>query len=774
MILSEDVFKPTEIYAFILTKVKELREHVLKMKLSDKEAKEKQEKIKKGLDSIVNELEKKIKELKNNSEWDRFTIGFYGETNAGKSTLIETLRILLNEKEKLKDREKYKEIDNCINSLKDEREVYDNKIKESVQKYEQVLDSIMENLKNSEIELDELRESLKKLKKSNEKFQEELDILKEMINEKKRKSIKKFILWLLKRLPEQKKLSIIKDEINKNDVKIVEVEASEKIIIEKIEEINEEISTIESAKNNEINKYNEKILLLDEKIQKVNEELEKYCDGKIIGDGSSDYTRDVTEYEIEYNGQKFCLLDLPGIEGNEKLVLSNINRAVKKSHAVFYISASPNPPQTGDKENTGTIEKIKQHLGDQTEVYFLYNKKIKNPKMLKDGLVNEGEEKSLKETDKILRRILDTQYSRNISLSAYPAFLAIGNCYSRNEESKIKFLENLNTETILSISEVEKFKNWLTESFVTNTKDKIIRANYKKVYSVIDETIIEIEKKNKILKIMREALVRNSKNTKINLESILTMIKNKFRIELDEVLRKFESTLRESIYEKIKKGIDNKEFKNSFESMYKEFSENLSSNLQARFQGLNEEFISEVKKTLEKHKKTREELIKTYDTRYSIDKNFDFNLEIDDGIDKKGLFFSIGGIIATIIFNISNPLGWVVLGLAILSGLIGFFKSIRGLFDKEYRAGQQRKKANDKIEEIKKSLKKDIEEKLIEIDKNLNDAIKEIKESLSDENKKIDNIIEIFKNAKNEFCELSLGIKNKITKGGNYGDTKSI
>lgn len=774
MNLSEDKFEPTEIYNFILTKVEELKDYIFKIELSDREAQEKQEEIKEALDSIVYKLNSNINELKDNSEWDKFTIAFYGETNAGKSTLIEILRILLNEKEKLKDRKKYKEIDNCINSLKDEREVYDNKIKESVQKYEQVLDSIMENLKNSEIELDELRESLKKLKKSNEKFQEELDILKEMINEKKRKSIKKFILWLLKRLPEQKKLSIIKDEINKNDVKIVEVEASEKIIIEKIEEINEEISTIESAKNNEINKYNEKILLLDEKIQEVNEELEKYCDGKIIGDGSSDYTRDVTEYEIEYNGQKFCLLDLPGIEGNEKLVLSNINRAVKKSHAVFYISASPNPPQTGDKENTGTIEKIKQHLGDQTEVYFLYNKKIKNPKMLKDGLVNEGEEKSLKETDKILRRILDTQYSRNISLSAYPAFLAIGNCYSRNEESKIKFLENLNTETILSISEVEKFKNWLTESFVTNTKDKIIRANYKKVYSVIDETIIEIEKKNKILKIMREALVRNSKNTKINLESILTMIKNKFRIELDEVLRKFESTLRESIYEKIKKGIDNKEFKNSFESMYKEFSENLSSNLQARFQGLNEEFISEVKKTLEKHKKTREELIKTYDTRYSIDKNFDFNLEIDDGIDKKGLFFSIGGIIATIIFNISNPLGWVVLGLAILSGLIGFFKSIRGLFDKEYRAGQQRKKANDKIEEIKKSLKKDIEEKLIEIDKNLNDAIKEIKESLSDENKKIDNIIEIFKNAKNEFCELSLGIKNKITKGGNYGDTKSI
>ena len=649
MNLSEDKFEPTEIYKFILTKVEELKGYIFKMELSDKEAQEKQEEIKEALDSIVYKLNRNINELKDNSEWDKFTIAFYGETNAGKSTLIETLRILLNEKEKLKDREKYKEIDNCINSLKAEREVYDNKIKESVKKYEQALDSIMKNLKGSEIELDELRESLKNLKKSNEEFQEELNILKEMINEEKRRSIKNFILWLLKKLPEQKNLSTIKDEINKNSVKIVEVEASEKIITEKIEEINEEISTIESTKNNEINEYDEKIVLLDKKIQNANEEIIPYCDGKIIGDGRSDYTRDVTEYEIEYNSEKFCLLDLPGIEGNEELVLENINKAVKKSHAVFYISASPNPPQSGDKENSGTIEKIKQHLGDQTEVYFLYNKKIKNPKMLKDGLVNEEEEKSLKETDEILSGILDTQYSRNIPLSAYPAFLAIGNCYSRNEESKRKFLENLNAETILSFSKVEKFKNWLTESFVTNTKDKIIRANYKKVYSVIDETTIEIQEQNEILNIMREGLVRNSKNTKKNLESVLTRIENKFQTELDDSLDEFEHKLRSSIYEKIKGHIDNVEFKNSLESMYKEYNEILSSNLQTRFEGLNEEFVSEVKKTLEKHNKTREELIKTYSIRYSIKENFDFNFKFNSGIDKKKLLSSIGGIIETLI-----------------------------------------------------------------------------------------------------------------------------
>ena len=126
------------------------------MQLSDKEVQEKQEEIKKSLESIVYKLNSNINELKDNSEWDRFTIAFYGETNAGKSTLIETLRILLNEKEKLKDREKYQKIDENINSLKNEREVYDNKIKESVQKYEQALDSIMKNLKNSKIEFEEV------------------------------------------------------------------------------------------------------------------------------------------------------------------------------------------------------------------------------------------------------------------------------------------------------------------------------------------------------------------------------------------------------------------------------------------------------------------------------------------------------------------------------------------------------------------------------------------------------------------------------------------
>lgn len=35
--------------------------------------------------------------LEQHAEWDKFTIAFFGETNAGKSTIIDSLRILLNE-----------------------------------------------------------------------------------------------------------------------------------------------------------------------------------------------------------------------------------------------------------------------------------------------------------------------------------------------------------------------------------------------------------------------------------------------------------------------------------------------------------------------------------------------------------------------------------------------------------------------------------------------------------------------------------------------------
>ena len=49
---------------------------------------------------IHDDLAKRIEALQRHARWDTFTVAFYGETNAGKSTIIETLRILLHEQTK--------------------------------------------------------------------------------------------------------------------------------------------------------------------------------------------------------------------------------------------------------------------------------------------------------------------------------------------------------------------------------------------------------------------------------------------------------------------------------------------------------------------------------------------------------------------------------------------------------------------------------------------------------------------------------------------------
>ena len=50
--------------------------------------------IKSTLKEMNNEFKEEISKLEASSEWDKFCIAFFGETNAGKSTIIESLRII--------------------------------------------------------------------------------------------------------------------------------------------------------------------------------------------------------------------------------------------------------------------------------------------------------------------------------------------------------------------------------------------------------------------------------------------------------------------------------------------------------------------------------------------------------------------------------------------------------------------------------------------------------------------------------------------------------
>ncbi|GAA7082448.1 hypothetical protein VN0426_08970 [Helicobacter pylori] len=59
---------------------------------------------------LESESLKELESLKNNEEWEKFTIAFYGETGAGKSTLIECLRLFFKEPSKMDQQEHFKRL----------------------------------------------------------------------------------------------------------------------------------------------------------------------------------------------------------------------------------------------------------------------------------------------------------------------------------------------------------------------------------------------------------------------------------------------------------------------------------------------------------------------------------------------------------------------------------------------------------------------------------------------------------------------------------------
>ncbi len=87
--------------------------------------------IKEVLAELNNEFKQEIDNLEASSEWDKFCIAFFGETNAGKSTIIESLRIVYDEEQRRLEKENL------------EKE-YELALKEHCEKYKDLLITLQE------------------------------------------------------------------------------------------------------------------------------------------------------------------------------------------------------------------------------------------------------------------------------------------------------------------------------------------------------------------------------------------------------------------------------------------------------------------------------------------------------------------------------------------------------------------------------------------------------------------------------------------------------
>lgn len=684
------------------------------------------------LNKYKDDINKAILDLRETSEWDRFTISMYGETNAGKSTLIETLRIFFGEEEKIATQNKFRKLSETINIGPLDFEVLAHEIKKNA-----------EDINSEEATLNKL---IQQKAMAEEVEERNIEVLKGELGEKKKGlSLLKKLLHIFVKLDDEKQLN------NKINL-LAQVKSDNKIEIEKQHYVIQEIKIQLIDNNQELNRLKETISL-----------LAPYEDGAIIGNGRSDFTMQAQTYQFEVNNQKFDIIDVPGIEGDENKVNNTINHSVKKSHVVFYITRKPSPPNKGDDGQLGTLQKIKKHLGDQTEVWSVYNKSITNPIALQgQHLINEGELVSLKDMAKVLKEQLGDAYQGSLCVSALPAFYATSECLiptSTHKKNQMKFLKSVEAKDILRKSNFSSFARFISLDICRNFKEKINSANRKKIRTIIEIGVQLLDQMTGTFTEADKNLDCQFKASTREIDNLEDSIKRRMASCTRDSLDKIKSTLRQSIYNRIESGLNNDKFKSVMEDYIKSMQSKLVEDIQQGIHGELENYESDLKEVVTRFQKNTEEIIEFNINRHFGDSPEKINLEfeITNGINTVGLLTSLGGasMLVWASFFASNPIGLsIAVALGAVTLIFSFYKSVVGFFSSSFKMEQQRKSTNKNIDLVFNNIEKAINRKTSEIMQEISDKTKSLKIKLGTPHKAVRNMIGSLKIASVEIGDI--------------------
>lgn len=638
-----------------------------------------------------NESDKILNELDKNAEWDALTIALYGETNAGKSTIIETLRILFGEKTKKEQQFKFRELCDQF-GIDENTSIY--------------LEKKNKDLKMQRDELNDVMEHFSAQEQSRASHENNLNLRSKQL----KLQIKNFPAW-------QKILSFIwktqqNHELKQIKKKLLDFNAESQILTKdykiKIQSIKSRISTIEKC-------IFEKNLII--------KKLEPYQDGGIIGDGQSDFTRETTSYTFTINDNKFVLIDVPGIEGKEELVREPIMQAVSKAHVVLYITRKADPPQKGDEKTgeKGTLEKIKEHLGAQTEVWAVFNKSIKSADQLRaPNLINQGESDSLKVLDTEMQNQLGEHYAGKLIVSAYPAFIASTNHFlpgNTKSKDRSKFLAVMDTPAILEKTEIKSLAEKIGSHMAKNAQQKIRKSNFNKANNAVRKLIESIKSEKEItFDPLFKKLDAQAHDSTSQLENAVDSLKNSIEAEAIQLVKEKRNSARKNIYEKIDRDISSDDFKYylndfislSIEQIKYEFPEKIKSKF--------EEFQEELKNITDQFNDHVQEFLE--DASMTSDIDFNLSIKIDNGVSITGLIGTAMGAVA-LIFTSG---GWA-LAIGAVALVVSLGKAIWGFFDSDYKKSQQRKAAdeniNDKFQTIESRYVSQLVKNMQELEYNL-------------------------------------------------------
>lgn len=232
-------------------------------------------------------------------------------------------------------------------------------------------------------------------------------------------------------------------------------------------------------------------------------------DGKIIGTGRADYTQGSTEYNLTIGDKTFTLIDIPGIEGDERKYEDIIRDSLDKAHTIFYVNGS------GKKLEQATLEKVKKYMHDGTSVYAVFNVHCKAKKERIPGIDKTFEEELssayvkqeeiISQTENELYTFLGSNYKGSLSLNGLLSFCG----YAIDESGKTTIVDerdkNLRSDQKKYVKEYSGEMSRLREDShmglvqeiiddkVGNFEDYIYSENIKKLKNRLHEMITRID-----------------------------------------------------------------------------------------------------------------------------------------------------------------------------------------------------------------------------------------------------------------------------------------
>lgn len=706
----------------------------------------------------------RLAELEKNAEWNTFTIAFYGETGAGKSTLIETLRILLQEPGKRASQEAFRELrdrygltEQTLQGLQQSLGQAETRLEELTQQLSATMQRFEQPFKDAQSALDQARARSSEVQQQlggalAQHEQSHKDALATvtrlhtlLATRKSNASLWQMLLNLFRKMPEELQLdeatALLTITTTARDSAATTLDVEQRRAEQERLAMEQQVSEIATKRDEacaalsvqQEQTMQQQRMLIEQRLQQEMQlaqllgELQVHADGEIIGDGRADYTRTTQRYELELDGQPFALLDVPGIEGKEGLVLDQIERAVQTAHAVFYVTNQAAPPQTGDGKYQGTLEKIKQHLGAQTEVWTIFNKKIINPKQsLTDRpLVSDDETASLAGLDKKMSEQLGKHYQNVFPLSALPAFLASTDHLapgSQNAKRRSKVLEDFSAQELLEKSRLRPFLDLLGRQLIHNGKAKIIRANFSKANDALNHTTQTLLGVQQTLNALSEKLSQEEQSAKSQLTSSFGALKKRLESCGETLIDNFASKVRNDIYARIEKDISNDAFKSALTEQLEIQQRQLSKQLPIAVSLEVRKFQKAAEDILSRFEKHAQELTSSYGKLGSMrfDQPFNLNIEIDNGIKVAGLLASLVGIAAAPFTGGASL--WLA-GASILGALISIGKALWSALSTDHKMSQQRQTLDTNLrsacEQLRDMLRDSLDSGLSEMQKTI-------------------------------------------------------